>query len=193
MNSYHMFRCVMSARQNDRLARWVRNANPKSRIHGNIITDNQDGSCRAGHGGEGGEVGRTQLGRRFPIYPNWAHNVQIRPGDVKLFLVYLSFKCERFARGCNVWQCDMFRGGPVRRARWKMKTKRQTALRAASQEKLQGFIIHSMPVACLELFIHLHIWYLQFWNMCPCQLQRLGVFSLHASQQFLRPTLLSLW
>ena len=156
------------------------------------VTDNQDGSCRAGHGGEGGEedgkVGRTQLGRRFPIYPNWAHNVQICPGDVKLFLVYLSFKCERFARGCNVWQCDMFRGGPVRRAHWKMKTKRQTVLRAASQEKLQG----SMLVAYLKLFKHLHIFY-DFQNMCPRQLQRLGVFSLHASQQFLRPAVLSLW
>ena len=64
-----MLRCVMSARQKDSLARYVRNANPKFRIHCNIITDNQDGSCRAGHGEEGG-VGGTQLGRRFPIYPN---------------------------------------------------------------------------------------------------------------------------
>ena len=164
----------MSARQKDSLARYVRNANPKFRIHCNIITDNQDGSCRAGHGGEGGEedgkVGRTQLGRRFPIYPNWAHNVQICPGDVKLFLVYLSFKCERFARGCNVWQCDMFRGGPVRRARWQMKMMRQTVLRAASQEKLQG----SMLVAYLKLFKHPHIWYLWFLKYVPSPAPAVG-------------------
>ena len=43
----------------------------------------------------------------------------------------------------------------MRRAPWKMKTKRQTVLRAASQEKLQGSVL----VANLKLFKHLHVFY----------------------------------
>ena len=55
----------------------------------------------------------------------------------------------------------------------------------------------SFKVLCLlhiSSFLNILIFDIyDFWNMCPRQLQRLGVFSLHASQQFLRPAVLSLW